>query len=53
MVAMDLEHPPAAGIALGTTLIAYSSRPVMTILISVLFLTIVGHLSKPYFKDLM
>ena len=51
MVAMDLEHPPAAGIALGMTLIAYISRPVMTILISVLFLAIVGHLSKSYFKD--
>ena len=53
MVILDLEHPPAAGTALGMTLIAYSSTSVMTILISVLFLAIVGHLSKPYLKDLV
>ena len=53
MVILELQHPLAAGTALGMTLIAYSSRPVMTILISVLFLAIVGHLSKPYFKDLV
>ncbi len=53
MVVLDLEHPPAAGTALGVTLISYSSTSVMTIVISVLFLAIVGHLSKPYLKDLV
>ena len=53
MVVLDLEHPPAAGTALGMTLISYSSTSVMTIVISVLFLAIVGHLSKPYLKDLV
>ena len=53
MVVLDLEHPPAAGTALGMTLIAYSSTSVVTIFISVLFLAIVGHLSKPYLKDLV
>ncbi len=53
MVVLDLEHPPAAGTALGMTLISYSSTSVITILISVLFLAIVGHLSKPYLKDLV
>ena len=53
MVVLDLEHPPAAGTALGMTLISYSSTSVMTIAISVLFLAIVGHLSKPYLKDLV
>ena len=53
MVALDLDHPPAAGIALGMTLIAYSSTSVTTIFITVLFLALVGHLSKPYLKDLV
>ena len=53
MVVLDLEHPPAAGTALGMTLISYSSTSVMTIVISVLFLAIAGHLSKPYLKDLV
>ena len=53
MVVLDLEHPPAAGTALGMTLIAYSSTSLMTIFIRVLFLVIVGHLSKPYLKDLV
>ena len=53
MVVLDLEHPPAAGTALGMTLIAYSLTSVVTIFISVLFLAIVSHLSKPYLKDLV
>ena len=53
MVVLDLEHPLAAGTALGMTLIPYSSTSVMTIFISVLFLAIVGHFSKPYLKDLV
>ena len=53
MVAMDLEHPPAAGIALGMTLIVYSSTSVMTIFIRAIILALVGHLSKPYLKDLV
>ena len=52
LVVLDLEHPPAAGTALGMTLIAYSLTSVVTIFISVLFLAIVSHLSKPYLKDL-
>lgn len=53
MVVLELEYPLAAGTALGMTLIAYSSTSVMTIFIRVLFLAIVGHLSKPYLKDLV
>ena len=53
MVVLDLEHLPAAGTALGMTLIAYSSTSVIIIFISVLFLAIVGHLSRPYLKDLL
>ena len=53
MVFLDLEHPLAAGTALGMTLIAYSSTSVTTIFIRDLFLATVGHLSKSYLKDLV
>tara|TARA_B100000941_G_scaffold262547_1_gene215385 strand:- start:816 stop:1286 length:471 start_codon:yes stop_codon:yes gene_type:complete len=53
MVVLDLKHLPAGGTALGMTLIAYSSTSVIIIFISVLFLAIVGHLSRPYLKDLL
>ena len=53
MVILDLEHPPAAGTALGMTLISYSSTSVTTILISVFILAIVSHLFKPFLKDLI
>ena len=53
MVVLYLEHPPASGTALGMTLIAYSSTSVMTIFIRAIILAIVGHLSKPYLKDLV
>ena len=51
MVVLDLEHPLAAGTALGMTLIAYSSTSATTIFIRDLFFATVGHLSKPYLKD--
>ena len=53
MVVLDVEHPPAAGTALGMTLIAYSSTSATAILISVLFLAIIGHITKPFLKDLV
>ena len=53
MVVLELEHSLAAGTALGMTLIAYSSTSVMTIFIRAIILAIVGHLSKPYLKDLV
>ena len=53
MVFLELEHSLAAGTALGMTLIAYSSTSVMTIFIRAIILAIVGHLSKPYLKDLV
>ncbi len=53
MVVLDVEHPPAAGTALGMTLIAYSATSATAILISVLFLAIIGHITKPFLKDLV
>ena len=53
MVVLDVEHPPAAGTALGMTLIAYSATSATAILISVLFLAFIGHITKPFLKDLV
>ena len=53
MVVLDVEHPPAAGTALGMTLIAYSATSATAILISVLFLAIIGHITKPFLMDLV
>ena len=52
MVLVDVEHPPAAGAALG---LAYSSTPIMgftfAISTSVIF-TLIRYFLKPYLKDL-
>ena len=53
MFVLDVEHPPAAGTALGMTLIAYNATSATAILISVLFLAIIGHITKPFLKDLV
>ena len=41
MVVLDFEHPPAAGIALGMTLVGYSGSAAIAIIISVLSLAII------------
>lgn len=53
MVVLDFEHPPAAGTALGMTLVGYSSSAAIAIIISVFLLTIVAYLTKPYLEDLV
>jgi len=53
MVVLDFEHPPAAGTALGMTLVGYSNSAAIAIIISVLLLTIIAYLSKPYLEDLV
>jgi len=53
MVVLDLEHPPAAGTALGMTLVGYSSTSATTIFISVVILAVIGYVAKPYLKDLV
>ena len=47
------EHPPAAGTSLGMTLVGYSNSAAIAIIISVLLLTIIAYLSKPYLEDLV
>ena len=53
MVVLDFEHPPAAGTALGMTLVGYSGSAAAAITISILLLALVGYLTKPYLKDLV
>ena len=53
MVILDFEHPPAAGTALGMTLVGYSSSAAMAILISVILLAFIGYITKPFLKDLV
>jgi len=53
MVVLDFEHPPAAGTALGMTLVGYSSSAAMAIFISVILLAFIGYVAKPFLKDLV
>ena len=53
VVVLDFEHPPAAGTSLGMTLVGYSNSAAIAIIISVLLLTVIAYLSKPYLEDLV
>ena len=53
MVVLDLEHPPAAGTALGMTLVGYSNSSAVAIFISIVLLAFLGNLSKSFLKDLV
>ena len=53
MVMLDIEYLPAEGTSLGMTLVGYSSSAAIAIIISVLLLTIVAYLTKPYLEDLV
>ena len=53
MVVMDFEHPPAAGTALGMTLVGYTSSSAVAIIISVLILAFISYVAKPFLRDLI
>jgi CBS-domain-containing membrane protein len=53
MVVMDFEHPPAAGTALGMTLVGYTSSSAVAIIISVFILTFMSYVAKPFLRDLI
>ena len=53
MVVLDFEYPPAAGTSLGMALVGYSNSAAIAIIISVLLLTVIAYLSKPYLEDLV
>ena len=50
---MDFEHPPAAGTALGMTLVGYTSSSAVAIIISVLILAFISYVAKPFLRDLI
>ena len=52
MVTFDLEHPPAAGTALGVALLGFSLRASVILVISVIVMALLHHFLKPYLKDL-
>lgn len=53
MVVMDFEHPPAAGTALGMTLVGYTSSSAVVIIISIVILAFISYAAKPFLRDLV
>lgn len=53
MVILDFEHPPAAGTALGMTLVGYSSSSATAIIASVFILAFIGYIAKPFLRNLV
>ena len=53
MVILDFEHPPAAGTALGMTLVGYSSSSATAIIASVFILAFIGYIAKPFLQNLV
>lgn len=53
MVALDAEHPPASGTALGIAITGISSGIVLAIITSIIILALAHHLLKRYLKDLV
>ena len=53
MVVMDFEHPPAAGMALGMTLVGYTSSSAVAIIISIVILAFISCAAKPFLRDLV
>lgn len=52
MIVTDLEHPPAAGTALGVTLEVLNYKVVLIILIGVCSLSLIHHILKERLEDL-
>ena len=53
MVALDAEHPPAGGTALGIAISGWSLKIMLVIIISVIVLSAAHVLLKKYMKDLV
>jgi CBS-domain-containing membrane protein len=53
MVALDFEHPPASGTALGVALTGFSVDIFIAILTSVIILSIAHHFAKRYIRNLV
>ena len=52
MVALDFEHPPASGTALGISITGFSPSVMVAVLTSSLVLSLAYHFSKRFLKDL-
>ncbi len=52
MVALDLEHPPASGTALGVAITGFSPGVIIAVITSSLVLSLAHHFSKKFLKDL-
>ena len=52
MVALDFEHPPAAGTALGISMTGFSPGVLVAVLTSSIVLALAHHFSKRFLKDL-
>lgn len=53
MVALDFEHPPAAGTALGVAISQFSPDVAITVLTSSILLSIARRVLKKYLRDLL
>jgi len=53
MVVIDMEHPPAAGTALGVTMTGFSWSIVLAVLTSVGILALIHHFFKRHIRDLV
>ena len=52
MVALDMEHPPAAGTALGVAITGFSLSVMVAVLTSSIVLSLAHRFSKRFLKDL-
>lgn len=52
MVIVDMEHPPASGVALGVAIKGFSVVVIISIIASVVILTVIHHFFKKYLRDL-
>jgi CBS-domain-containing membrane protein len=53
MVALDFEHPPAAGTALGVAISGFSIAVAVAVVTSSIVLSVAHHYLKPHLKDLI
>jgi CBS-domain-containing membrane protein len=53
MVALNFEHPPASGTALGIAMTGFSTEVFIAVLTSSLILALAHHFSKRFLKDLV
>ena len=53
MVVLDMEHPPAAGTALGVAINGFSNEVALALITSSIILSLIHQLFKPYLRDLV